>query len=186
MHVGVEPRADPSRNATHDSLAMSIEGCFLISGSRDCTAKVWDCVSGQCLKSFTSHTGPVTYVSSMFRPPQMLDGSHLKCSTPLNFLARRQETATPEAPGFAGPNRRFPILTQGISVAGVAGAESRGIDHEGLAAHAAFEWGSEGAGDEGGAAKAENAQAEAERWRSLAGAMHQFVVDSLLVPAPQE
>jgi len=161
---------------------MSLEGCFLISGSRDCTAKVWDCVSGQCLKSFTSHTGPVTYVSSMFRPPQMLDGSHLKCSTPLSFLARRQETATPEAPGFAGPNRRFPILTQGLSLAGAATAHCS-VTATGLAPEGSTAWGSNESG-QGNAADAESALAEAEKWRGLAGAMHQFVVDSLLVPPP--
>lgn len=106
----------PQRLKGHDGailcLALSLEGCFLISGSRDGTAKVWDCVSGQCLKTFAAHTGPVTFVATMFRPPQMLDGSHLKCTTPLAFLARRIEMSTPDVPGFAGPNRRFPILTQ--------------------------------------------------------------------------
>jgi len=34
-------------------------------------------------------------------------------------------------------------------------------------------------------AKAESAREEAERWRNLAGAMHKFVVDQVLVPPPQ-
>ena len=38
-------------------LASSLEGCFLISGSRDSTAKVWNCLSGQCLKT-SVHLNP--------------------------------------------------------------------------------------------------------------------------------
>ena len=164
-------------------LAMSLEGCLLISGSRDCSAKVWDCVSGQCLKSFAAHTGPVTYVSTRFRPPQMLDGSHVKCTTPLAFLARRHEMSAPDVPGYAGPNRRFPVLTQAISVAaGVGGAGATRSD--GSVAH-----GGKGCmdvdgtvADSGGAeAEAASARAEADRWRALAHAVHTFAVD-VLVP----
>lgn len=168
------------------SMCMSIEGCFLVSGSRDCTAKVWDCVSGQCLKSFTSHTGPVTYVATMFRPPQMLDGAHIKCATPLAVLARRQEMTESAAPGYAGADRRLPILSQGISTGPTDGycpangsypdnANARLVS--GLVPHAHSL-------QDVDADDAASAREEAERWKGLAGAMHQFLLDSVLVPRP--
>ncbi|TPX68869.1 hypothetical protein SpCBS45565_g02821 [Spizellomyces sp. 'palustris'] len=55
------------------SLALSLDGSLLLSGSEDCTAIVWDTTSRQCLRTLSNHKAPVTDVKILLRPPHLMD-----------------------------------------------------------------------------------------------------------------
>ncbi|KJE97530.1 hypothetical protein CAOG_07371 [Capsaspora owczarzaki ATCC 30864] len=54
------------------SLALSFDGTTLLSGGQDGAAIVWDVRSGQIVKTFAQHKGPVTNVFIFFRPPELM------------------------------------------------------------------------------------------------------------------
>ncbi|KAI8084436.1 WD40-repeat-containing domain protein [Halteromyces radiatus] len=58
-----------------NSLDLSFDGTLLISGSNDGNCIVWDVASRQSLRKFTSHKGPVTSVSCILRPNELLTGA---------------------------------------------------------------------------------------------------------------
>ena len=45
------------------SLAFSVDGTLLVSGSNDCTAKLWDTQTGGVVKTFQSYTGAIGSIS---------------------------------------------------------------------------------------------------------------------------
>ncbi|KAL5016239.1 hypothetical protein ScPMuIL_005828 [Solemya velum] len=76
-------------------LRVSLDGTKLVSGSHDCTARVWDVTSGQCVKTL-SHKGPVTNVLVELTPPSLID-PELKPNLPIKQFKRNLES------GLAGP-----------------------------------------------------------------------------------
>jgi platelet-activating factor acetylhydrolase IB subunit alpha len=56
QRIGVRSRACPSQAAAGDDRAKS-DGCFVVTGSRDKTIRLWDVLTGQCLKVFVSRRG---------------------------------------------------------------------------------------------------------------------------------
>lgn len=49
------------------SVAFSPNDSFLLTGSSDTTAKLWDVATGECIRTFIGHTGPGVY-SAVFSP----------------------------------------------------------------------------------------------------------------------
>lgn len=49
------------------ALAFSMNGLWLISASEDCTARVWDIVTGQVIRTFDHRKGNILhYITSLF------------------------------------------------------------------------------------------------------------------------
>ncbi|ORZ04262.1 WD40-repeat-containing domain protein [Absidia repens] len=65
------------------SLSLSFDGTILISGSEDGNCIVWDVASRQSLRKFESHKGPVSHVSCILRPNELLTGATQHKSTPM-------------------------------------------------------------------------------------------------------
>ncbi|KAL2613240.1 hypothetical protein R1flu_024932 [Riccia fluitans] len=57
------------------ALAFSMDGVSLVSGSEDCTARLWDTVSRQVLRTFTHSKGPISSLLVIPRPPVLQHGS---------------------------------------------------------------------------------------------------------------
>ncbi|KAI8329815.1 WD40-repeat-containing domain protein [Chlamydoabsidia padenii] len=57
------------------SLSLSFDGGLLISASEDGNCIVWDVASRQSLRQFESHKGPVTHISCILRPNELLTGA---------------------------------------------------------------------------------------------------------------
>ena len=49
-------------------------GNLVITGSKDCTIRFWDVVSGLCIKTITSHLGEVTSIEMNSSGLQLLSG----------------------------------------------------------------------------------------------------------------
>lgn len=163
------------------SLSLSFDGSLLVSSSRDGTAKVWDCASGQALKTFTGHSkGPVSCVRAMLRPPNLLDGPHLKIQTPFALLSRRPELEDPASAHFAGPARSLPVMLRASSE--MAPAAASGPQE----ASGGSESGPAGRGPVGDAVRlgeeAEQLRGEVKKWRKVANDLHGFCVEAALVP----
>ncbi|KAG0589114.1 hypothetical protein M758_2G245100 [Ceratodon purpureus] len=57
------------------SLAFSMDGVSLVSGSEDCTARLWDTTSKQVLRTFTHNKGPINCLLVLPRPPLLQHGT---------------------------------------------------------------------------------------------------------------
>ncbi|CAM6106553.1 unnamed protein product [Calypogeia fissa] len=75
------------------ALAFSMDGVSLVSGSEDCTARLWDTVSRQVLRTFTHSKGPISSLLVVPRPPLMQHGG----------ISDHQH-------GARSMNRRMPLL----------------------------------------------------------------------------
>ncbi|KAJ7543431.1 hypothetical protein O6H91_09G038100 [Diphasiastrum complanatum] len=62
-----------SRSVT--SLAFSMDGVSLVSGSEDCTVRLWDTVSRQVIRTFTLSKGPISNLLVVPQPPVLHQGS---------------------------------------------------------------------------------------------------------------
>lgn len=56
-------------------MSLSFDGSLLVSASEEGNCIVWDVASRQSLRKYESHKGPVTFVSVMLRPPELVTGS---------------------------------------------------------------------------------------------------------------
>ncbi len=59
-----------------NSVCLSLDGCYVISGSSDKSLKVWETTNGQCLRTFEGHTHWVTSVWLSLDGRYALSGSH--------------------------------------------------------------------------------------------------------------
>jgi len=166
------------------SLSLSFDGSMLVSSSRDGTAKVWDCASGQALKTFTGHTkGPVSCVRAMMRPPNLLDGPHLKIQTPFSLLARRCELEDPASVHFAGPSRSLPVMLR-PSAELICASHRSASSSDGGESGASCPPSKGSAGDPASLAEeAEQLRGEVKKWRKIANDLHGFCVDAAIKPA---
>jgi len=57
------------------ALAFSMDGMSLVSGSEDCTVRLWDTASRQVLRTFTHSKGPISSLLVVPRPPTLSNGS---------------------------------------------------------------------------------------------------------------
>ncbi|KAL3679821.1 hypothetical protein R1sor_022777 [Riccia sorocarpa] len=57
------------------ALAFSMDGVSLVSGSEDCTARLWDTVSRQVLRTFTHSKGPISSLLVIPRPSMLQNGA---------------------------------------------------------------------------------------------------------------
>jgi WD40 repeat protein len=51
------------------AVALSQDGCTLVTGSADCTARVWDMRTGETVRVLQGHTSAVTGVAISSRDP---------------------------------------------------------------------------------------------------------------------
>ncbi|KAK9659917.1 Pre-rRNA-processing protein ipi3, partial [Basidiobolus ranarum] len=76
------------------SLALSFDGTLLISGSEDGSAMVWDVTSRQMIRSFTQHKGPITNVSVILKPMDLMSSTNTTVfPTPIQPFKRIQKAS---------------------------------------------------------------------------------------------
>ena len=56
-------------------LAISKDGRWILSGSKDCTMNIWDVTDGRCCQTFTGHEGNVKSVAFSPDEDQIISGS---------------------------------------------------------------------------------------------------------------
>ena len=78
------------------SLALSFDGSLLISASEDGNCTVWDVISRQPLRKFESHKGPITHVSCILRPSELVTGNSSNTSVPMPWKTFKRTLATEE------------------------------------------------------------------------------------------
>lgn len=79
------------------SLTLSFDGTLLVSASEDGNCIVWDVASRQILHKFTSHKGPVSQVTCLLRPPELVTGSaSAQTNTPMPWKPFKRIIATDE------------------------------------------------------------------------------------------
>ncbi|KAI9249409.1 WD40-repeat-containing domain protein [Phascolomyces articulosus] len=83
-------------SGTVTSLALSFDGSLLISASEDGNCIVWDVTSRQPLRKFESHKGPITHVTCILRPSELITGSNRNTSVPMPWKTFKRTLATEE------------------------------------------------------------------------------------------
>ncbi|KAI7853291.1 WD40-repeat-containing domain protein [Circinella umbellata] len=83
-------------SGTVTSLALSFDGSLLISASEDGNCIVWDVTSRQPLRKFESHKGPITHVSCILRPSELVTGNSISTSVPMPWKTFKRTLATEE------------------------------------------------------------------------------------------
>ncbi|CAO3593822.1 unnamed protein product [Absidia cylindrospora] len=79
-----------------NSLSLSFDGTILVSGSEDGNCIVWDVASRQSLRKFESHKGPVSHVSCILRPNELLTGATQHKSTPMPWKSFKRSIVSVE------------------------------------------------------------------------------------------
>ncbi|KAG1440960.1 hypothetical protein G6F56_011698 [Rhizopus delemar] len=74
------------------SMSLSFDGTLLVSGAEDGECIVWDVISRQSLRRFSSHKGPVTHVSCLLRPVELQPNTPNDLPTPWVSLKRTMST----------------------------------------------------------------------------------------------
>ncbi|KAI8144222.1 WD40-repeat-containing domain protein [Fennellomyces sp. T-0311] len=107
--------ADHSGTVT--SLALSFDGSLLISASEDGNCIVWDVTSRQPLRKFESHKGPVTHITCILRPSELVTGSSSNVSVPMPWKTFKRTLATEEEEQRT-ESLQLLVDTQSVAIAG--------------------------------------------------------------------
>jgi WD40 repeat protein len=62
-------------NSSVSSVAISVDGKYVVSGSGDKTVKIWDMMSGECMKTLSGHDGDVNSVAISVDGKYVVSGS---------------------------------------------------------------------------------------------------------------